>query len=378
LHLAHLKEKAHSGKFFEADNGMLHRLSLRVLPQLNAVVTDPPVRKRKRLIMLVPGLVAFGIYHLLKPILPFSEPLVLLGFSGSIAMLAAIWAYRQARGVTLLESWRQDGTQRWVWLIGWIGLVYGIQLSLLVLAILQVFVGYDYLLHPEGPAMMAIIISCTSATRDAFEIGHVQRLTRQGVVVPTFPDGKAFRKWIPQEIPVILNWGALAAFMGVAGSWFLFHVGSLEWQPMIQSFLVPVIIASIGLLSFNRGEALYSQDKKERKPRIWLSSLWFWVWPLLTFSATYFLVLMGMTAFVFRVEQVSQAGFAVMAACIAMLMVLYTLFLGWRKSYEERLVSIPESIQRCPFVMGLLQNSQTPETVPSPAETKIGQGDLVK
>ena len=356
---------------------MLHRLSLRVLPQLNALVTDPSIRKRKRLIMLVPGLVAFGIYRLLKLVLPLSEPLVLLGFSGCIAMLAAIWAYRQARGVTLQESWRQDGTQRWVWLVGWIGLVYGIQLSLLVLAILQVFVGYDFLLHPEGPAMMAIIISCTSATRDAYEIGHVQRLTHQGVIIQTFPDGEALRKWIPREIAVILKWGALATLMGVGGSWLLFYVGSIEWQPVLQSFLVPVIIASIGLMSFYRGEALYTQDQKKRKTQTWLSSLWFWIWPSLTFSVTYFLVLMGMTAFVFRVEQVSQAGFAAMAACTAMLMVLYTLFLGWRKTYEEHLVAIPESLQRCPFVMGILQNSTSPQPAPSRGDARVGHGELV-
>ncbi len=357
---------------------MLHRLSLRVLPQLNALVTDTPFRKRKRLIMLVPGLVAFGIYRLLKQVLPLSEPLVLLGFSGCIATLAAIWAYRQARGVTLKETWRQDGTQRWVWLVGWIGLVYGIQLSLLVLAILQVFVGYDFLLHPEGPAMMAIIISCTSATRDAFEIGHVQRLAHQGVVIRTFPDGEALRKWIPGEIAVILKWGAFASLMGVAGSWLLFQVGPIGWQPVLQSLLVPVIVASVGLMSFYRGETLHGQDQKERKSRTWLSSLWFWIWPSLTFSATYFLVLMGMTAFVFRVEHVSQAGFAAMAACTAMLIVLYTLFLGWRKSYEERLVAIPESIQRCPFVMGILQNSRASETASSRAETQVEHGDLVK
>ena len=356
---------------------MLHRLSLRVLPQLNALVTDPPVRKRKRIVMLAPGLVAFGIYHLLKPVLPLSEPLVLLGFSGCISMLAAIWAYRQGRGGTLRDSFRQDGAQRWVWLVGWIGLVYSMQLSLLVLAILQVFVGYDFLLHPEGPSMMAIIISCTSVTRDAFEIGYVQRLTHQGVVVPTFPNGEALRKWIPQEMVVIVKWVALATIMGIAGSWLLFRIGPIELQPIIQSLLVPVIVASIGLISFFGGQALYAQNKQEPKRRAWLSSLWFWVWPSLTFSATYFLVLMGMTAFVFRVEQVSQGGFIAMAACTAMLMVLYTLFLGWRKSYEEQLVIIPESIQRCPFVMGILQNSKTPQPLPSLADAKIGHGDLV-
>ena len=87
---------------------MLHRLSLRVLPQLNALVTDLPVRKRKRWVMLVPGLVAFGIYRLLKDVLPLSEPLVLFGLSGCISALAAIWAYRQGRGISIPESIRQD------------------------------------------------------------------------------------------------------------------------------------------------------------------------------------------------------------------------------------------------------------------------------
>jgi hypothetical protein len=163
----------------------------------------------------------------------------------------------------------------------------------------------------------------------------------------------------------------------MAGSWLLFRVGPIELQPIIQSLLVPVIVASIGLISFFGGQALYAQNKQESKRRAWLSSLSFWVWPSLTFSATYFLVLMGMTAFVFRVEQVSQGGFIAMAACTAMLMVLYTLFLGWRKSYEEQVVTIPESIQRCPFVMGILQNSKPPEPLPSLADAKIGHGDLV-
>ncbi len=356
---------------------MLHRLSLRVLPQLNALVTEPPVRKRKRLVMLAPGLVAFGIYHLLKPVLPLSDPIILLAFTGCLCMLTAIWSYRQGRGVSLTESWREDGAQQWVWLVGWIGLVYGIQLSLLVLAILQVFVAYDFLLHPEGPAMMATIISCTSVTRDTFEIGHVQRMRKQGVVVPTFPDGEALRKWIPQEVGSIVKWGALATTMGVAGSWLLFTVGPIELQPILQALFVPVMIASIGMKTFFRGESLYVQKTQEGQPRTWLSSLWFWMWPNLTFSATYFLVLMGIAAFVLRVQQIPQGGFMVIAASTAMLMALYTLFLGWRKSYEEQLVGIPESIQRCPFVMGMLQNSKSPEPLPSLADAKVGHGNLV-
>jgi hypothetical protein len=73
--------------------------------------------------------------------------------------------------------------------------VYGVQLSLLVLALLWL-VGYDYLKHPDGPAMMAIIISCTSVARDAFEIGHVRKMALMGRPFPTFPDGAALRTMV--------------------------------------------------------------------------------------------------------------------------------------------------------------------------------------
>jgi hypothetical protein len=353
---------------------MLHRLSLRVLPQLHLLVTDQPVRKRKRLVMLVPGLVAFGIYHLLKDVLPLSEPLVLLGLSGCVSALAAIWAYRQGRGLSLQESFRQDGLRQWAWIVGWIGIAYGIQLSLLVLAILQVFVGYDFLLHPEGPAMMAMIIPCTSVTRDAFEIGLVQRLAHEGTVVPTFPNGDALREWIPQQPAMVMKWGGLAIVGGVLSSWMLFGMGLGPWQPILQSVLVPGIVASISLLAFFAGEALFEQGEGRRKPHTWLSCLWFWLWPSLTFALTYFLVLIGLSSYVFRIEQISQLGFVAIAASTGLVMTLYSLYLGWRKSYEERLVTIPENIQRCPFVMGMLQQSKAPESVPP----LLPHGDLVK
>ncbi len=353
---------------------MLHRLSLRVLPQLNLLVTDQPVRKRKRLVMLAPGLVAFGIYRLLKDVLPLSEPLVLLGLSGCVSALAAVWAYRQGRGISLQESFRQDGLRQWAWIVGWIGVAYGMQLSLLVLAILQVFVGYDFLIHPEGPAMMAMIIPCTSVTRDAFEIGVVQRLAREGTVVPTFPNGEALREWIPQQAAMVMKWGGMAIAGGILSSWMLFSLGSASWQPILQSALVPVLVASMSLLAFFAGEALYEQGTERRKPHTWLSCLWFWIWPSLTFALTYFLVLIGLASYVFRIEQISQAGFLAIAGSTGLVMTLYSLYLGWRKSYEERLVTIPENIQRCPFVMGMLQQSKAPESVPS----LLPHGDLVK
>ena len=52
---------------------MLHRMALRVLPSLSLAVTEDAVRKQKRIVMFVPGVVAFGIYRLAKHITRHDE-----------------------------------------------------------------------------------------------------------------------------------------------------------------------------------------------------------------------------------------------------------------------------------------------------------------
>jgi len=357
---------------------MIHRLSLRVLPQLNALVTAPPIRKRKRWVMLAPGLVAFGVYRLLKPFLPLSDPFGLLLFSGTLSAIAAIWAFRQGRGVSLKDSYQQDGTNRWAWLVGWVGFAYGMQLSLLVLALLQIFVNYDFLLHPEGPAMMAIIIACTSVTRDAFEIGYVQRMSKEGAPVPTFPDGRSLREWLRQDLGTLTKWNIAVLVLGLAGSWGLWIVTPLSWQPLVQSIGVPFFVATVGLVAFLDGQGqLLNKSNPVGRPINWLSGLWFWVWPSYTFAATYFLVLWAVLAFLLRVTDISLANFMGMAAITGFLMTTYTLYLGWRKSYEEQALAIPESVQRCPFVMGILQNSKNFMAPRSAVDFKAGQNHSV-
>src|SRR5438445_13290721 len=76
------------------------------------------------------------------------------------------------------------------WIVLRIGFLYAVQLSLMVLALLKV-ATYSYLDHPDGPALMALIIASTSVARDAFEIGHVRLLQQQGRPFTPFPHGKA-------------------------------------------------------------------------------------------------------------------------------------------------------------------------------------------
>ena len=115
---------------------MLHRMALRVLPSLSLVVTEDAVRKQKRIVMFVPGLVAFVVYRLAKLLLPLSDPIVLLMVSGLVAVVTALLAYRVGRATAWGKILQEDGRRLLLWLGGWIGCVYGIQLSLLVMSAL--------------------------------------------------------------------------------------------------------------------------------------------------------------------------------------------------------------------------------------------------
>ena len=191
---------------------MLHRMALRVLPSLSLAVTEETVRKQKRIVMFVPGLVAFGVYRLVKHLVPISDPLVLLTVSSLVATVTSVLAYRIGRSAPWSVIVREDGARLLSWLAGWIGAVYGIQLSLLVLTLLWIM-NYDYLQHPDGPAMMAIIISCTAVARDAFEIGHVRKLSLLGRPFLTFPDGEPLRALVQRQ-------GLAIGTLGRGGSWY--------------------------------------------------------------------------------------------------------------------------------------------------------------
>ena len=69
---------------------MLHRLALRVLPSLTLAVTEDSVRKRKRLVMFVPGLVAFAVYRAAKQGFSLADPLTLLLLCGLVSMAMSV------------------------------------------------------------------------------------------------------------------------------------------------------------------------------------------------------------------------------------------------------------------------------------------------
>jgi len=355
---------------------MLHRLTLRVLPSLNAAVTEASVRRRKRWVMLIPGLVAFVVYRLFKLVFPLSDPFLLIGACGGFSTLAALWAYRMGRSERLATVIREDGFKRVGWLMGWIGFVYGVQLSLLVLALLYLFVDYNFLVHPDGPAMMALIISCTAVSRDAFEIGHIRRLEHQGGQIVTFPDGRAFRRMARMEPVALAQWTIFAAAGGIGVSLALALFGEFGRGELAQTLIVSVAAACLGYAAYLMANSHSGNWILRLKSLGWAQGLRFWAWPCFTFAMTYYLVQVGIFTFLLKVNVTYGLAQTFLAGTTAGLMACYCYYLGNRAFVESQtLQGIPENLRSCPFVMKILTQTgivSDPQDK-SPANLEAGQ-----
>ena len=347
---------------------MLHRMALRVIPSLSLAVTEDAVRRTKRIVMFVPGLVAFGVYRLAKHLVPLTEPLVLLAVSGFVAMVTAFLCYRVGRAASWSAIVRQDGLKLLGWLGGWIGAVYGIQLSLLVLTLLWLM-HYSYLEHPDGPAMMAIIISCTSVARDAFEIGHVRKLSVLGRPFLTFPDGAQLRALVQQQAGQLAPWALVGLGIGVLTSLSGLAITNEQGAALAQLMTVTLLGGGLALCAYFGG--LYPTSPWLHSLRQTASGelLKYWWWPGMAFASTYYLVAMGVLLFVVRQSGMTMGAAAIMSALVASMMGIYGYYLGHRRHIEdEQAPQLSPGMLRCPFMMGILGKRVSPE---------IGSGELV-
>ena len=333
---------------------MLHRMALRVLPSLTLAVTEDAVRRQKRIVMFVPGLVAFGVYRLAKHLVPITEPVVLLAVSSLVAMVTALLAYRVGRAASWSSITSQDGLRLLGWVVGWIGAIYGIQLSLLVLSLLWIM-HYSYLQHPDGPAMMAIIISCTSVARDAFEIGHVRKLSVLGRPFLTFPDGEQLRLLVQRRTSQLGAWalagmgiGAIASLSGAA-------IDDAHNAALVQLLGMTVLVGGLALCAYLGGlnpSGSWMQTFRRTTPAELLK---YWWWPGMAFASTYYLVAMGLVLFVAREPAITPGVAVVMGAFVAAMMAAYGYYLGYRRYVEnEQAPQLSSALLRCPFVMGIL------------------------
>ncbi len=337
---------------------MLHRLALRVLPSLTLAVTEDSVRKRKRFVMFVPGLVAFAVYRAAKQGFSLADPLTLLVLCGLVSLVTALCAYRVGRVLPFAELVAADGVRRIGWIVAWIGFVYGVQLSLLVLALLWL-VGYDYLKHPDGPAMMALIIPSSAVARDAFEIGYIRWLEASGRPFVTFPDGAALWRLLQRADQRLVTW-VMAGLVGCATlSAVMATLVDGNLAVFGQAGVVTLSAGTVGLGAFFAGQA----DRGAWMPRLaatqWSELVKFWWWPGMAFAATYYLVLVGGGLYVLRQPMGSTGFFACVAGFVGGMMALYCYYLGVRREIENRQPGgLPSALLRCPFVMGILGKSR--------------------
>jgi hypothetical protein len=332
-------------------------MALRVLPSLSLAVTEDAVRKQKRWVMFIPGLVAFALYRAAKHLVPLTEPVVLLLLSGIVGLLTAMLAYRTGRRADWAQLVREDGRSLLTWMAGWIGFVYAVQLSLLVLALLWL-VGYDYLQHPDGPAMMAIIISCTAVARDAFEIGHVRKVSLMGRPCPTFPNGVALRSLLTAHGAIVGPWVAVGVVVGAVSA----SLGAL-----VENQQAATLVQVLAVMVFAGGLALCAYFGGLRPSGSWMDGLMatkaaellkYWWWPGLAFASTYYLVVAGIVIFLLKQPGVPTSYAVSGGGLVAGLMALYGYYLGHRRHIEERQgLSLNPSLLRCPFVMGILNKS---------------------
>ena len=336
---------------------MLHRMALRVLPSLSLAVTEDSVRRQKRIVMFVPGLVAFVVYRLAKFLLPLSEPIALLMVSGLVALVTALLAYRVGRATAWGRILQEDGSRLLTWLGGWIGFVYGVQLSLLVLALLWL-VGYDYLKHPDGPAMMAIIISCTAVARDAFEIGYVRKVALMGRPFPTFPDGAALRTLVGHHVMELGPWVAGGLVVGALAASLGHLVEANQGAALVQLSAVAVLGGLVALCAYFGGlrpQASWAQGLFQTKASELLK---YWWWPGLAFAATYYLVVAGIVIFLLRQPGIPTPYAMAGGGFVTGMMALYCYYLGFRRQVEEQQgQTMSTALLRCPFVMGILGKS---------------------
>lgn len=336
---------------------MLHRLSLRVLPSLTLAVTEDTVRKQKRVVMFVPGLAAFVLYRAAKHVMSVAEPLTLLVLSGLISALTAVCAYRIGRRLPFGHISGADGLSRVFWVTGWVGFVYGLQLSLLVLALLWL-VGYDYSQHPDGPAMMAIIISCTAVARDAFEIGYVRFLQAGGRPFATFPDGAALRTLVRESGLVVARWALAGLTACCLLAAVLVPLPSGQVRLVAQLLGVTVVAGTVTLFAYFDGRQRNGGWMSAVISASWGELLKFLWWPGFAFAATYYLVLIGALLFPLRQVDPSVNALILLAGSVGALMGLYGYYLGYRRDVEDRVrQEVPGSLLRCPFVMGILGRS---------------------
>ena len=334
---------------------------MRVLPALTVAVTEEAFRKRKRILMVIPGLIAFALYRVLKIMAWHSDIFPLLLAGGLFSTAVALVAYAYGRQGRIRELLHEETARDLAWIGLRVGFLYAVQLSLMVLALLKVasLGTYSFLDHPDGPAMLALIISSTSVFRDAFEIGRLRFLQQQSRPFLTFPDGKALVALLTGRadlwvVPVLT--ATLTVGLAYAGLSLLVPSAQTDLGNLLAS---GVLAGGAGTLAFLRGLQPEATLWEGLGRYTWQELLRFFWWPGLTFGWTYYLIILGLTSFILIVPHPPLGGRVFATGSVGGLMYLYCYYLGRSRWQEEQLhATIPASLLRCPFILGVLTSKK--------------------
>jgi hypothetical protein len=223
-----------------------------------------------------------------------------------------------------------------------------------VLALLWL-VGYDYLQHPDGPAMMAMIISCTAVSRDAFEIGHIRYLTMMGRPCPTFPNGVALRSLLQSHALALRPWVGIGLLAGALGASFGALIENHQAATLLQVAAITILGGAITLCAYFAGLTPSGRWMEGLMETRAAELLKYWWWPGLAFASTYYLVVTGAVIFLLKQPGVPTSYAVCGGSLVAGVMALYGYYLGYRRHVEEQQgLSLSPALLRCPFVMGIL------------------------
>jgi len=333
-------------------------MTMRVMPALTVAVTEEDFRKRKRMAMLFPGLIAFALYRGLKVMAWHDDLVALLLASGLFSTVVALVAYAYGRERRFVELVRERDFRGLAWIGLRIGFLYAVQLSLMVLALLMV-ATYSYFEHPDGPAMMALIIASTSVSRDAFEIGHLRFLQQQGQPFVALPDGKALWAFVTGHGDLWVAPVAVATL--VVG---LAYMGLVMVAPIVATNpghlgIIGILVGTACTLAFVQGLQPVMTRWEGLMQYSWRELLRFFMWPGMTFGWTYYLIALGAISFLLAIPNPSMWTRVLITAGIGGLMSLYGYYLGRCRWQEEKLhATISPTLLRCPFILGILASKK--------------------
>ncbi len=330
---------------------MLHRMKLRVVYRGALAAASPATTRQKWLLMALAGLAAYTLYKVVALSAPVDDARRLLLVTGGAAAPVAIVAYARGAGRPVLAAWQRDAAG--LLALGLrVGILYAWQLSLMILALLDVVVGYGFLAHPVGPGVMAVLVSASAVARDAHEIGTLHRMTGLTASRWAAPDGHGLPVLWGSHAAGLAWWLLVAACAGGILAVTLAPLAGGRWGGLI---VLAVTGALIGLI----GTQAYLAARQDSVP--WREALTFFVWPAFTFFCTYLLILFGLARYVLRIGDVlGHAQVAVpLCSAAAGLLVLNCWHLGVLKRQTQLAqTGMPEALLRCPFVLDLIKKQK--------------------